>query len=48
MNALIAGEITLLQIAGATTASAPVDGADVVVIGTTVERAGVCAFGAAR
>ncbi len=36
MNALIAGEITFLQIAGATTASAAVGGADVVVIGTTI------------
>lgn len=36
MNALIAGEITFLQIAGATTVSAAVGGADVVVIGTTI------------
>ncbi|HTF93354.1 MAG TPA: ABC transporter substrate-binding protein, partial [Verrucomicrobiae bacterium] len=36
MNALIAGEVTFLQIAGATTASAAVGGADVVVIGTTI------------
>ncbi|HEX2929746.1 MAG TPA: ABC transporter substrate-binding protein, partial [Candidatus Binatia bacterium] len=36
MNALIAGEIVFLQIAGATTASAAVGGADVVVIGTTI------------
>ena len=36
MNALIAGEITFLQIAGATTATAAVGGADVVVIGTTI------------
>ena len=36
MNALIAGEISFLQIAGATTASAAVGGADVVVIGTTI------------
>jgi NitT/TauT family transport system substrate-binding protein len=36
MNALIAGEVTFLQIAGATTASAAVGGADVIVIGTTI------------
>ena len=36
MSALIAGEITFLQIAGATTVSAAVGGADVVVIGTTI------------
>src|SRR4030095_11403495 len=36
MNALIAGEVHFLQIAGATTASAAVGGADVVVIGTTI------------
>lgn len=36
MNALIAGEIVFLQIAGATTASAAVGGADVVVVGTTI------------
>ena len=36
MNALIAGEITFLQIAGPTTASAAVGGADVMVIGTTI------------
>src|ERR1041385_4398971 len=36
MNALIAGEITFLQIAGATTVSAAVGGADVIVIGTTI------------
>ena len=36
MNALIAGEISFLQIAGATTASAAVGGADVIVIGTTI------------
>jgi NitT/TauT family transport system substrate-binding protein len=36
MNALIAGEVTFLQIAGATTASAAVGGADVVVVGTTI------------
>jgi len=37
MNALIAGEITFLQIAGATTVSAAVGGADVIVIGTTID-----------
>src|SRR6266850_2098093 len=36
MSALIAGEITFLQIAGATTVSAAVGGADVIVIGTTI------------
>ncbi len=36
MNALIAGEISFLQIAGATTAGAAVGGADVLVIGTTI------------
>ena len=36
MNALIAGEIGFLQIAGATTVSAAVGGADVMVIGTTI------------
>ena len=36
MNALIAGEISFLQIAGATTVSAAVGGADVMVIGTTI------------
>jgi NitT/TauT family transport system substrate-binding protein len=36
MNALIAGEVNFLQIAGATTASAAVGGADVIVIGTTI------------
>src|SRR5512133_3942274 len=36
MNALIAGEISFLQIAGATTVSAAVGGADVIVIGTTI------------
>ncbi|HVO95798.1 MAG TPA: ABC transporter substrate-binding protein [Terriglobales bacterium] len=36
MNALIAGEISFLQIAGATTVSAAVGGADVTVIGTTI------------
>ena len=36
MNALIAGEVVFLQIAGATTVSAAVGGADVMVIGTTI------------
>jgi NitT/TauT family transport system substrate-binding protein len=36
MNALIAGEIVFLQIAGGTTVSAAVGGADVTVIGTTI------------
>src|ERR1043165_3630429 len=36
MSALIAGEITFLQIAGATTVSAAVGGADVIVVGTTI------------
>src|SRR6266545_7737905 len=36
MSALIAGEITFLQIAGGTTVSAAVGGADVMVIGTTI------------
>jgi NitT/TauT family transport system substrate-binding protein len=36
MNALIAGEVLFLQIAGATTVSAAVGGADVMVIGTTI------------
>ena len=36
MNALIAGEIAFLQIAGGTTVSAAVGGADVIVIGTTI------------
>src|SRR6266478_2956362 len=36
MSALIAGEVTFLQIAGATTVSAAVGGADVIVIGTTI------------
>jgi NitT/TauT family transport system substrate-binding protein len=37
MSALIAGEITFLQIAGGTTVSAAVGGADVMVIGTTID-----------
>ncbi len=37
MSALIAGEITFLQIAGGTTVSAAVGGADVIVIGTTID-----------
>ena len=38
MSALIAGELEFLAIAGSTTASAAVGGADVVALGTTVER----------
>ena len=37
MNALIAGEVQFLQIAGSTTASAALGGADVMVIGTTID-----------
>jgi ABC-type nitrate/sulfonate/bicarbonate transport system substrate-binding protein len=37
MNALIAGEVQFLQISGGTTTSAALGGADVVVIGTTVD-----------
>jgi NitT/TauT family transport system substrate-binding protein len=37
MNALIAGEVQFLQISGGTTASAAVGGADVMVVGTTLE-----------
>lgn len=37
MNALIAGEVQFLQIAGGTTASAALGGADVMVIGTTID-----------
>lgn len=37
MNALIAGEVQFLQIAGGTTASAALGGADVIVIGTTID-----------
>jgi ABC-type nitrate/sulfonate/bicarbonate transport system substrate-binding protein len=38
MSALIAGELEFLAIAGSTTASAAVGGADVIALGTTVER----------
>ena len=38
MNALIAGELEFLAIAGSTTASAAVGGADVIALGTTIER----------
>jgi ABC-type nitrate/sulfonate/bicarbonate transport system substrate-binding protein len=38
MSALIAGELDFLAIAGSTTASAAIGGADVVALGTTVER----------
>jgi len=38
MNALIAGELEFLAIAGSTTASAAVGGAEVVALGTTIER----------
>jgi hypothetical protein len=38
MSALIAGELEFLAIAGSTTASAAIGGADVVALGTTVER----------
>src|SRR6185503_17968774 len=38
MSALIAGELEFLAIAGSTTASAAVGGADVVALATTVER----------
>jgi len=37
MNALIAGEVQFLQIAGGTTASAALGGADVMIIGTTID-----------
>jgi NitT/TauT family transport system substrate-binding protein len=37
MNALIAGEVQFLQIAGGTTASAALGGADVIIIGTTID-----------
>ena len=36
MNALIAGEVQFLQIAGGTTVSAALGGADVIVIATTI------------
>jgi NitT/TauT family transport system substrate-binding protein len=38
MNALIAGELEFLAIAGSTTASAAIGGADVVTLATTIER----------
>lgn len=38
MNALIAGELQFLAIAGSTTTTAAVGGADVVVLATTIER----------
>jgi len=38
MNALIAGELEFLQIAGSTTTAAAVGGADVVALATTIER----------
>ena len=37
MSALIAGEVQFLQIAGSTTASAALGGADVMIIGTTID-----------
>ena len=37
MNALIAGEVQFLQIAGDTTASAALGGADVMIVGTTID-----------
>ncbi len=37
MNALIAGEVQFLQISGGTTASAALGGADVMVVGTTLD-----------
>ncbi len=37
MNALIAGEVQFLQIAGGTTASAALGGADVMIVGTTID-----------
>jgi len=37
MNALIAGEVQFLQIAGSTTASAALGGADVMIVGTTID-----------
>lgn len=37
MNALIAGEVQFLQISGGTTASAALGGADVIVVGTTLD-----------
>src|SRR5262245_65436226 len=38
MNALSAAELQFLQIAGSTTASAALVGADVTIIGTTIDR----------
>src|SRR6476659_11113338 len=37
MSALIAGEVQFLQIAGSTTASAALGGADVMIVGTTID-----------
>jgi NitT/TauT family transport system substrate-binding protein len=37
MNALIAGEVQFLQISGGTTASAALGGADVIIVGTTLD-----------
>src|SRR5919202_465028 len=37
MNALIAGEVQFLQIAGGTTVSAALGGADVMILGTTID-----------
>ncbi len=37
MNALIAGEVHFLQIAGGTTVSAALGGADVIILGTTID-----------
>src|SRR6266550_1527362 len=37
MNALIAGEVQFLQISGGTTASAALGGADVMIVGTTLD-----------
>jgi NitT/TauT family transport system substrate-binding protein len=37
MNALIAGEVAFLQISGGTTASAALGGADVMIVGTTLD-----------
>ncbi len=37
MNALIAGEVHFLQIAGGTTVSAALSGADVIILGTTID-----------
>ena len=40
MNALIAGELQFLAIAGSTTATAAVGGAEVVALATTIDRLG--------